>query len=209
MATWEDLQKVNSEIKTTPIKGKEYAEVPQRIQAFRKLYPEGYITSEIKHWSNEIVVMSAECGFYEADGRKHVLGTGTAFEKHDSTFINKTSYLENCETSAVGRALGMAGFGVDGSVASALEVANAIENQNKEKKPIESKDDKEEKPIESEDDLDLPMTPEQLKEINRQMKRTGVSYEKLSAAIGKQVKDASRVEAEMLIRRLKISKGAK
>jgi hypothetical protein len=58
-----------------------------------------------------------------------VLGTGTAYEKESSSFINKTSYIENCETSAVGRALGMCGFGIDVSVASAEEVQNAINNQ--------------------------------------------------------------------------------
>ncbi len=34
-------------------------------------------------------------------------------KKKEVSFINKTSYIENCETSAVGRALGMAGFGLD------------------------------------------------------------------------------------------------
>ena len=61
------------------------------------------------------------------------MGTGTAYEKENSSFINKTSYIENCETSAVGRALGMAGFGIDTSVASAEEVANAITQQDSEK----------------------------------------------------------------------------
>jgi galactitol-specific phosphotransferase system IIB component len=64
------------------------------------------------------------------DGER-ILGTGHAFEEQTSTFINKTSYIENCETSAVGRALGMCGFGIDTSVASAEEVENAINNQNK------------------------------------------------------------------------------
>ena len=49
--------------------------------------------------------------------------------KEDSNFINKTSYIENCETSAVGRALGIFGIGVDTSIASAEEVLNAINNQ--------------------------------------------------------------------------------
>ena len=66
-----------------------------------------------------------------------MLGTGTAYEKESSTFINKTSYIENCETSAVGRALGMAGFGIDTSVASAEEVKNAINNQTKADENIE------------------------------------------------------------------------
>ena len=58
-----------------------------------------------------------------------ILGTGHAYEKEDSTFINKTSFIENCETSAVGRALAMCGIGIDTSVASKEEVENAINNQ--------------------------------------------------------------------------------
>ena len=36
--TFEDIQQANEKIKTTPIKGKDYAEVNQRIRAFRMLY---------------------------------------------------------------------------------------------------------------------------------------------------------------------------
>lgn len=50
-------------------------------------------------------------------------------EKADSSYINKTSFVENCETSAWGRALANFAIGVDASVASADEVANAIKNQ--------------------------------------------------------------------------------
>ena len=58
------------------------------------------------------------------------VASGYAHEKQNSTFINKTSFIENCETSAWGRALGNFGVGVDESVASADEVANAIKNHN-------------------------------------------------------------------------------
>jgi hypothetical protein len=51
-------------------------------------------------------------------------------EKEGSTFINKTSHIENCETSAVGRALAMMGFEIKKSVASREEVANAKLNQD-------------------------------------------------------------------------------
>ena len=61
----------------------------------------------------------------------NVRATGYAYEKEGSTFINKTSYIENCETSAIGRALGIFGIGIDGSVASAEEVRNAKANQPK------------------------------------------------------------------------------
>ena len=59
----------------------------------------------------------------------------SAYEKEDSSFINKTSYIENCETSAVGRALGFVGIGVDNDIASAQEVLNA-EQQQAAEKPI-------------------------------------------------------------------------
>ena len=124
---YEDLQKANETILTTDIKGKEYAEVNQRIKAFRMVYPQGAIITNIINLENGIVVMNCEVRNEEGN----ILGTGTAYEKENSSFINKTSYIENCETSAVGRALGMAGFGIDTSVASAEEVQNAINNQNK------------------------------------------------------------------------------
>ena len=129
MVTYEDIKKANESIKTTDIKGKGYAEVNQRIKAFRMVYPTGYIHTHFFQLEGGVCTILAEVGFYAADGNKVELGTGTAQEKEDSTFINKTSYIENAETSAVGRALGMAGFGIDVSVASAEEVENAINNQ--------------------------------------------------------------------------------
>ena len=130
MISFDDLKKVNKDIKTKPIKGKDYAEVNERITAFRKLFPEGFITTNVISHENGLIVMGASCGFYAEDGSMHILGTGTAYEKAGSSQINNTSYIENCETSAVGRALGMAGFGLVASIATAEEVANAIYQQN-------------------------------------------------------------------------------
>lgn len=123
--TYEDLKKVNEKITTTEIKGKEYAEVNQRIKAFRMIYPQGILQTEML--SNEDGVCVFKASVYTDDGK--LLATGTAYEKEGSSFINKTSYIENCETSALGRALGIAGFGIDTSIASADEVQNAIQNQ--------------------------------------------------------------------------------
>lgn len=127
---FEQLAKANESIKTTDIKGKAYAEVNQRIKVFRMLFPDGFIRTEILSLADGICTMSATVGTYE-NGTEHILGTGTAQEKESSSFINKTSYVENCETSAVGRALGMLGIGIDTSVASYEEVENAILNQKK------------------------------------------------------------------------------
>ena len=120
-----DLAIANEQIKTTDIKGKEYAEVNQRIKAFRMVYPQGIIETRLLSNENGVCIFRAEI----MNEKGQLLGTGTAYEKEDSSFINKTSYIENCETSAVGRALGMCGFGIDVSVASAEEVQNAINNQ--------------------------------------------------------------------------------
>ena len=127
-----DLAIANETIRTTDIKGKEYAEVNQRIKAFRMVYPQGFIRTKIVELKDGVCTMNASVGYYEIVNNESIeyeLGTGTAYEKEDSSFINKTSYIENCETSAVGRALGMAGFGIDVSVASAEEIQNAINNQ--------------------------------------------------------------------------------
>lgn len=133
--TFEELQKANQSIATTNIKGKEYAEVNQRIKAFRMVYPDGCIHTELV--SNEDGVCVFKASVYAKDDKavNTLLGTGHAYERESSSFINKTSYIENCETSAVGRALGMCGFGIDTSVCSAEELNNAIINQEA-SKPI-------------------------------------------------------------------------
>ena len=138
--TYEELEKVNNAIKTTVIEKKnkktgevskkDYAEVNQKIKAFRKIYPEGTISTELLSNENGVAIFKASV----FDDKGKLLGTGTAYEKEGSTFINETSYIENCETSACGRALAMCGIGIDLGVASYEEVANAKLNQ-KEKAP--------------------------------------------------------------------------
>lgn len=135
--TFEDIQRANEQIRTTDIKGKEYAEVNQRIKAFRMVYPKGTIKTEMESNKDGICIFKAyvyEYYLQEPSGllslcKSKLLATGTAYEKENSSFINKTSYIENCETSAIGRALGMAGFGIDTSIASYEEVENATLQQ--------------------------------------------------------------------------------
>lgn len=90
------------------------------------IYPQGKIETELISCKDGICVFKS----IVATDEGNILAIGHAYEKEGSSFINKTSYIENCETSAVGRALGMAGFGIDTSVASAEEVLNAIEQQD-------------------------------------------------------------------------------
>lgn len=130
MATFEDIKKANETIKTTDVKGKDYAEVNQRIKAFRMVYPEGRIETDIISLSDGVCTIKAV-----VSSENKILGTGYAQEKENSTFINKTSFIENCETSAVGRALGMCGFGIDTSICSAEELQNALAQQDAANKP--------------------------------------------------------------------------
>ena len=128
MYTYNDLVLVNAKMKSTPVKGKPYVEVNERIKAFRQLCPHGAIVTEMLSNADGVCVFRATI----YDGDQNIIGTGTAYEKENSSNINKTSYIENCETSAVGRALGMCGFGIDTSIASAEEVSNAIAQQESE-----------------------------------------------------------------------------
>lgn len=122
---WEKILEANKTICTTNIKGKDYAEVNQRVKAFRMVYPMGSIITQMINNENGVCTIKATI----TDEKGNVLSTGTAYEKENGSYINKTSYIENCETSAVGRALGLAGFGIDVSIASAEEVQNALANQ--------------------------------------------------------------------------------
>lgn len=137
MITREQLKEVNSKLPTTDIKGKGYIMVKDRVNAFREVCPNGTIESEIIFHKDGEIVMKATV----KDGDT-VIATGTAWEKETNSFINRTSYVENCETSAIGRALGFAGFGIDESMASAEEVANAIKNQNKPEEPKKEEEPK-------------------------------------------------------------------
>ena len=136
--TYEQLKAVNDTINKIDVKGKGYAQVNDRVKAFRQICPMGTIETEIIALENGVVTMKATV----MDEEGHVLGTGLAQEKESSSYINKTSYIENCETSAVGRALGFAGIGVDGSMCSAEELVNALNNQGKQATITDAKEEK-------------------------------------------------------------------
>lgn len=115
-------------MKTVDIKGKKYVEVNERLKYFRseEKYKDYSLESEVIELANGVITVKAII----KDGNGVVKATGLAQEKESSSFINKTSFVENCETSAWGRALGNLGIGIDTSVATAEEVQNAMLNQN-------------------------------------------------------------------------------
>ena len=117
---------VNAALKRTRIKGKEYVEVNQRILGFWELFPDGRIVTQMISDDGERCVFKASILVDDV-----IAATGHAFECKSSSPVNKTSYIENCETSAIGRALGILGIGCTDSIASAEEVAAAIEQQER------------------------------------------------------------------------------
>ena len=117
-----DIERVNKILKTIEIsKGKEYVVVAERVKAFRQLQPNGAIETEIiKESDNEITIKATV-----KDSGGNILATGIAHEVKGAGMVNKTSWVENCETSAVGRALAFIGIGSEGEIASAEEVVKA------------------------------------------------------------------------------------
>ena len=169
--TFEDIQRANNSLTTIEFEDKQYTEVNQRIKAFRMLYPLGFIITDLISNENGVCIIKATVGFYNEKGEKHILGTGIAYEKEGSTSINKTSYIENCETSATGRALGMCGFGIDTSVASAEEVKTAVANQ----------------------ELEKPITADQLKDLEERIQKDNIPVDYICSLYGrKKLKDFNR-----------------
>ena len=129
----------NYKFKTTNIKGKQYVEVNERIKYFRtaEQYKGWSINTVLVDFNSESCIMKAEI----RDDQWVMRATGFAQEDKSSSYINKTSYVENCETSAWGRALANLGIGIDTSIASSNEVQIAIAKQNNEggKAPAQAK----------------------------------------------------------------------
>ena len=116
------------QFKTTNIKGKQYVEVNQRVIAFRTLseYKGFALTTELLHIDDSTCVVRASISNKEGA----IIAQGMAQEDKSSSRINQTSFVENCETSAVGRALGFLGIGIETSIATADEVDMAIKKQD-------------------------------------------------------------------------------
>lgn len=151
-------------LKTVNIKGKEYVMVNERLRYFREKYPEHGLVTSIVEITPERICMEAK--ILSPDGM--ILANGHAFEEKQSSYINKTSYIENCETSAWGRALANFGIGIDDSVGSADEVAHAMNLQEKNQEPARNPE----------------ITTQMVGELFMIADRTGTSREKMLEAYG-------------------------
>lgn len=118
------------QLKTMDIKGKAYVTVAERLKHFRT-------AEEFKGWSieSEWIKINEDIAICKAIAKNEagvIKSTGTAMEKRaeikpdKKMDVNVTSHIENCETSAIGRALGNLGIGIDGgNVASFDEIQRA------------------------------------------------------------------------------------
>ena len=119
-------------MKTINIKGKEYITVNERLKHFRT-------EPTFKGWQicEQLVHIDEKEGIFKvtiSDTKGVEMASAHSQEYRDSSYINKTSFVENGFTSALGRALGYLGIGIDTSIASANEVQNAVKNQDKDDK---------------------------------------------------------------------------
>ena len=132
MIEYKDIEKANGEIKTMNLERTskktgettvtKYATVNERVLAYRKVYPNRRIETEILELTEDSIRMKATV----FNDENEVLATGHAGETK-AGIINSVSMIENCETSAVGRALGFAGFGIDGGIATEQEIEKTEE----------------------------------------------------------------------------------
>lgn len=114
------------ELKTINIKGKEYVTVAERVRGFNELYPNGSISTELIQEGNYVRCKATVTPDVAFPAR---FFTGHSEEDRTQGNINKTNATENCETSAVGRALGMMGIGIVEGIASADEMVRFEQKQ--------------------------------------------------------------------------------
>lgn len=121
-------------MKTINIKGREYITVNERLKYFRS-------ESKFNGWQikESLIHIDEKEGIFKvtiSDNKGVKIASAHSQEYRDSNYINKTSFVENGFTSALGRALGYLGIGIDTSIASANEVQSAVKNQSAAKPKI-------------------------------------------------------------------------
>lgn len=122
-------------MKTINIKGKEYVTVNERLKEFRNNFKDYALITEIVELGADFATVKASV----IDDKGIVRATGFAREVIAKSPINKFAFLENCETSAIGRALGNFGIGIDEAVCTADELLMKLSQDEKpEPKPEKS-----------------------------------------------------------------------
>lgn len=120
-------------MKTINIKGKEYITVNERLKEFRNNFKDYSLTTEIVELGADNCTMKATI----TDDKGVIRATGFAREVVAKSPINKFAFVENCETSAIGRALGNFGIGIDTAICTADELLMKMAQDVEEKSPAQ------------------------------------------------------------------------
>lgn len=120
-------------MKTINIKGKDYITVNERLKEFRNNFKDYSLTTEIIELGQDNCTMKATI----TDDKGVIRATGFAREVIAKSPINKFAFVENCETSAIGRALGNFGIGIDTAICTADELLMKMAQEQPEKTPAQ------------------------------------------------------------------------
>lgn len=128
-----------TKIQTIDIKGRKYATVDSRVEFFREKFPAWSLETEYPVLDLDKGVCVCRAVVKDENGKVVADGYAHEWQSKPGSMVNKTSYIENAQTSAVGRALGFIGIGINGmGIATAEEVKTAIDHQeNNDFAPIE------------------------------------------------------------------------
>jgi hypothetical protein len=187
----------------------DYVSVAERIEKFYQKYPEGRIVTQIVHHDLEsgFILMRAEV--YRKSDDTLPAATGHAYEIRSEGYVQRTSYIEVGETSAVGRALAMAGFEVKRSLASREEMEKSARMEARLGIPKASAALKEVAPAKPAEKTDGPATEEQKNQILKFLeelrpKNRSAQRALLMERTGKQSRDdLTQREAARLLEELK------
>lgn len=111
---WKQIEEANSLINTIELKGKQYAEVKERVIAFRRVHPLGQIITEPSFTDNYVIF---EAIAFDGDGKMLAKG-------HAREYLKREFAMELAESSSIGRCLGFCGYGITTSIASAEDIEN-------------------------------------------------------------------------------------
>lgn len=110
-----------------------YEDVDTRIHKFWDAHPHGRITTEVTHLGTStegrVVQVIITATVFGSKDDLVPTSTGIAEETLGSSPVNKTSFIENCETSAIGRALANAGYSTKGARPSRTEMSKATRSK--------------------------------------------------------------------------------
>jgi hypothetical protein len=173
----------------TNIHGNQYETVASRLKRFRHNHPLGSIHTDMSV-NGDIIMCKADVSILVPDHSQtnaageppmvlSHLASGYAEEYRGSSQINNTSAVENCETSAIGRALGIAGWDASGhSVATADEVANAIHQQAQRQAPVATQPTAQEQAAPAMGKVASTYTPTQVEVVELKRKSDGKPFSK-------------------------------